>query len=321
MAVWYPVQRNYLLLVGFTHSSRLWPVPTKCTETPLYSSALQNFAPGLFPFFHCTFILYPNQLTTFFFKYLSCMWFSLQTNICKFLCLHSLTRLNLKYSAVKTKLLPKQSPSVSWQWMPTSSPSPGQFTVLVTFLCSLSFSSPQCVFPLCACPCPCTPPLCLSSFWLLLSLPFCCSHISSSSLLWILFHYFCNLPIAWKIIHVFQNHSISVTSFVLCTKLHFFLQLRKKPVTANKSDAIHRTLTKSRPFVCYSSPPQCRGLTRPKPGQAGPIQISSLASSRPKSGFFSSLRWEVDLHPYWTQKQKSYQQLLGQDITPVFATE
>lgn len=156
------------------------------------------------------------------FKYLSCMWFSHQTNICIFLCLHLLTSLTLKYGAVKTKLLPKQSPSVSWQWMPTSSPRPGQFTVLVTFLCSLPVSSPQHVFLLSACPCPCIPPLCLSPFWLLLSLPFCCSNLFSSSLPRILFHYFYNLPIAWKTIHVFQNHSISVTSFVLCTKLHFF---------------------------------------------------------------------------------------------------
>lgn len=64
----------------------------------------------------------------------------------------------LKYGAVKTKLLPKWSPSVSWR-LPTSSPCPGQFTVLVTFWCSLPVFSPQCAFPLCACPCPCLPPL------------------------------------------------------------------------------------------------------------------------------------------------------------------
>lgn len=54
----------------------------------------------------------------------------------------------LKYGAVKTKLLPKLSPSVSWQ-LPTSSPCPGQFTVLVTFWCSLCFLSPACLPTLC----------------------------------------------------------------------------------------------------------------------------------------------------------------------------
>lgn len=66
----------------------------------------------------------------------------------------------LKYGVVKTRLLPKLSRSVSWQ-LPTSSPCPGQFTVLVTFWYSLPAFSPQRIFPLCACPCPCQylPPL------------------------------------------------------------------------------------------------------------------------------------------------------------------
>lgn len=60
--------------------------------------------------------------------------------------------------------------------------------------------------------------------------------------------------------HCLKNHScfqksLHIHGFVLCTKPHFFQQLHKKPVTVNKSDMIHRTLTKSHPFVCYSSLP------------------------------------------------------------------
>lgn len=82
------------------------------------------------------------------------------------------------------------------------------------------------------------------AYFLLLFAPFCCINLFSSSLSWILLHYLYNLPAVWKIIHVFQNHSISVSSFVFCTKLHFFQQLHNKPVIVNKSDVIHRTLTK-----------------------------------------------------------------------------
>lgn len=57
-----------------------------------------------------------------------------------------------------------------------------------------------------------------------------------------------SLPAIWKIIHVFQNHSLSVSSFVFCTKLHFFQQLQYKPVIVNKSDVIHRMLTKVFPW-------------------------------------------------------------------------
>lgn len=163
------------------------------------------------------------------FKYLSCMWFSLQMNICIFLCFYPLSLPNSIWNTLLWKPTPLPNGLLLFPGNECQSPPLVLLSLLfwwhfyIRSLLLFPFVpfSPLRVFPLCACPCSCIPPLCLSSFWLLLSLPSCYNNLFASSLLRILFHYLYNLPIAWKIIHVFQNHSISMTSFVLCTKLHF----------------------------------------------------------------------------------------------------
>lgn len=131
-------KKIYLLLLGFTHSIRLWAVSTKHSEEPSYSSALQNVMSSIFPFFICAFILCPNVLYVLLHSgkhlHISLLTSSDQPNC-------------FKYSTVKTKPLQKLSPSVSWQW--SSSPSPGHFTISVTFLCSLPVSSPHHLYTLC----------------------------------------------------------------------------------------------------------------------------------------------------------------------------
>lgn len=156
-------------------------------------------------------VFFPFSSTLISFVQMSCMCFCIQANICIFLCLHPLTNLTVsnavqwKQNCFKTDLL----------LFPGNEPPPLVLVILQFrwHFYVLSLFPLLIIFTLCPCPCPCLSPLCLRLFYLLLFVPFCCINLFSSSLSWILFHYFIQTPCRPK------THSCFPESLPICVFL------------------------------------------------------------------------------------------------------